>query len=67
MTDSVNYSLRLIPCWKYVTPSDSFHIGQGLKNLTEANGGNIEVQSEVGKGSTFFVTLPSGSSDAGSL
>ncbi|MFA5170211.1 MAG: ATP-binding protein [Sulfuriferula sp.] len=40
-------------------------IGLGLvvvKNLLEANGGKIEVQSEVGRGSTFIVTLPAASS-----
>ena len=36
-------------------------IGLGLvvvKNLTQINGGSVEVQSEVGKGSVFSVTLP---------
>ena len=36
-------------------------IGLGLivvKNLTQANGGAVEVQSEVGKGTTFSITLP---------
>ncbi len=36
-------------------------IGLGLtvsKNLTEANGGNLEVESELGNGTTFKVTLP---------
>ncbi len=36
-------------------------IGLGLvvvKNLADANGGRVEVQSEPGKGTTFSVTLP---------
>ena len=36
-------------------------IGLGLvvcKNLVEANGGRIEVESEPGKGTTFAVLLP---------
>ena len=41
-------------------------IGLGLvvvKNLTEANGGSVEVQSEAGKGTTFTVILPRESDD----
>jgi two-component system, sensor histidine kinase and response regulator len=37
--------------------------GLGLvlcKNFMEMNGGAIEVESEVGKGTTFLITLPSG-------
>jgi PAS domain S-box-containing protein len=36
-------------------------IGLGLvvvKNLTQANGGTIMVQSEIGRGTTFTITLP---------
>ena len=36
-------------------------IGLGLtvcRNLTEANGGAIEVVSKLGEGTTFTVTLP---------
>jgi len=35
--------------------------GSGLavsRNLAEANGGSIEVESEEGKGTTFTVVLP---------
>ncbi len=42
-------------------------IGLGLvvvKNLTQANGGRVEVQSESGKGTLFTVTLPA---DAGEV
>jgi len=43
-------------------------IGLGLvvvKNLTQANGGEIAVHSEVGRGTTFTVTLPAAHSPAG--
>jgi len=41
-------------------------IGLGLvvvQNLVQANGGSVQVASEVGKGSVFTVTLPSASQD----
>jgi signal transduction histidine kinase len=37
-------------------------IGLGLvvvKNLTQANGGSIDVHSEAGRGTKFIITLPS--------
>ncbi len=43
-------------------------IGLGLvvvKNLTQANGGTVAVQSEQGKGSKFSITLPSAVAAAG--
>ncbi len=42
-------------------------IGLGLvvvKNLTQANGGSVEVRSEFGKGTVFAITLPSYSSSS---
>jgi signal transduction histidine kinase len=42
-------------------------VGLGLvvvKNLTQANGGSVGVESVPGKGSRFFVTLPSGAGDS---
>jgi signal transduction histidine kinase len=41
--------------------SKSGRIGLGLtvvKNLTEANGGRVEVASEAGKGTTVTLMLP---------
>jgi len=32
-----------------------------VKNLTQVSGGSVEVESTLGKGSTFSVTLPGGS------
>lgn len=36
-----------------------------VKNLTEVNGGTVNVESEVGKGTEFTLTLPSNSSTPG--
>ncbi|MHB8789749.1 MAG: PAS domain S-box protein [Desulfobulbaceae bacterium] len=36
-----------------------------VKNLTEANGGTVNVESKVGKGTEFTLTLPSNSSTPG--
>jgi signal transduction histidine kinase len=45
-------------------------IGLGLmvvKNLTRANGGEVTVQSEHGRGTTFTVTLPASRAPAGGI
>jgi len=46
----------------FLTTKESGHgVGLGLavsRNIVEAHGGQIEVQSEFGKGTTFTVTLP---------
>jgi signal transduction histidine kinase len=43
----------------FTTKARGFGLGLVVcKNLVEANGGQIEVESEVGKGTTFTVVLP---------
>ncbi|HXU94094.1 MAG TPA: ATP-binding protein [Gallionella sp.] len=45
-------------------------IGLGLvvvKNLTQANGGKVDVQSAPGRGTTFSITLPSEVSSGGAM
>jgi signal transduction histidine kinase/HAMP domain-containing protein len=43
----------------FSTKAKGIGLGSAVsKNLVEANGGSIEVESEVGKGSTFTVKLP---------
>ncbi len=52
---------RLAQLFQPLYTTKSRGIGLGLvvvKNLTEANGGKVEVQSELGRGTTFSVTLP---------
>jgi signal transduction histidine kinase len=53
---------QLASLFQPLVTSKARGIGLGLvvvKNLTEANGGRIDVASQAGKGTTFTLTLPS--------
>jgi signal transduction histidine kinase len=61
---SAEYQSRIFDeFWQLSDPARSKGSGLGLaisKRLVEAMGGAIQVKSEVGKGSSFIITLPAG-------